>query len=724
MTLTSDFGLDDWYVAAMKGAVLRQCPSARLIDVTHRIAPGDVLCGSIALERAIESMGKGAVHLAVVDPGVGSARRILIVRIRDAWVVCPDNGLITWAWRRHKGARSHELTWRPHDSSSTFHGRDIMGPVAGMLAALKPLADLARPIDDPVLLDIAPAEAPLKRGVVIHVDRFGNAMTNVPAPLLRDAGELSVVVGETNVGRVRQTYADVAPGQPLALIGSSGLLEIAVRDGSAAASLGLRAGDEVALVGPTTTPAVGAASAAADLVRSSPGTVFLRDLDRKHVWHPFTHMKQWLASDPLVITDAQGMYLIDSDGRRYLDGVSSLWCNVHGHRVREIDDAIRAQLDKVAHTTMLGLSNEPATLLAQRLMRIVPPGLTKVFYSDSGATATEIAFKLAVQYWHNTGKPAKREFISLTGGYHGDTFGAISVGRIPAFHRPFLPLLFKVHQLPPETKGDANLKGRRKNKGKGDANLLVPLRRLLREQANRVAAIAMEPLVQGAAGMIVHPPGFLAEVRCLATRHDVLLICDEVATGFGRTGSMFACEQENVSPDLMCVGKGITGGYLPLAATFATQRIFDAFLGEPSEGRTFFHGHTYTGNPLACAAAIASLDLLQKNNVVRRVAAKSRGLAKMLAPLADLPCVGEIRQKGFMVGIELVQDKRTRRPFDPKRCVGAQICAAIRRRGVILRPLGDVIVLMPPLAMELPDLRTIVDAVRAELEEFARCNRP
>jgi adenosylmethionine-8-amino-7-oxononanoate aminotransferase len=431
-------------------------------------------------------------------------------------------------------------------------------------------------------------------------------------------------------------------------------------------------------------------------------TEHLRQLDKQHIWHPFTPMKLWLESEPLVITAADGMYLIDSDGKRYLDGVSSLWCNVHGHRVPEIDAAIRAQLDKVAHTTMLGLANEPASLLAERLIKIVPNGLTKVFYSDSGATGTEIAFKLAAQYWVNIGKAEKCEFIGFSDAYHGDTVGAMSIGRVDAFHRAYFPMLFKVHFAPNPRAQQAG-------------GALRSLKTILDDHGSKLAAICIEPIIQGAGGMLIQPPGFLKEVRRLADQYNVLLICDEVATGFGRTGKMFACEHEGISPDLMCVGKGITGGYLPLAATFATQRIFDAFLGEAWEGKTFYHGHTYTGNPLACAAALASLELFEKNNLVENVARKSIQLAEMLEPLKSMDHVAEIRQKGFMVGIELCRDKSTRTGYDPKLRMGAHVCQKIRKHGVILRPLGDVIILMPPLAMEMEHLQKIVEVVRGEI---------
>jgi len=439
----------------------------------------------------------------------------------------------------------------------------------------------------------------------------------------------------------------------------------------------------------------------------------LQQLDKQHIWHPFAPMKLWLADDPLVITAAEGMYLIDSDGKRYLDGVSSLWCNVHGHRVPEIDAAIRSQLDKVAHTTMLGLASEPAILLADRLMKIVPQNLKKVFYSDAGATATEIAFKLAAQYWYNIGRQEKHEFVGFTEAYHGDTTGAMSVGRTELFHRAYFPMLFKTHFAPtPFAYRWKDCGGEPTAVGK---ECLVSLEKILKEHGSRIAAVCIEPLVQGAAGMIVHPPGFLRGVRDLCTKYDVLLIADEVAVGFGRTGKMFACEHESVEPDLMCVAKGITGGYLPLAATFATQKIFDAFLGDPWEGKTFYHGHTYTGNPLACAAALASLELFEKNQVLANVQARADQLAALLAPLRSLPHVGEIRQKGLMVGIELVADRATRQAFDSKRRTGAAVCAAIRKHGVIVRPLGDVIVIMPPLAIGASDLATIAGAVAAEI---------
>jgi adenosylmethionine-8-amino-7-oxononanoate aminotransferase len=527
-----------------------------------------------------------------------------------------------------------------------------MAPVAGMLAARStPIEQLAKPINDPILLEVAPVASSARMGQIIHVDHFGNATTNIPEETLRGVPRAEVrIEGGRDLGPLKRTYTDAAPGEPIALVGSSGLLEIAVRDGSAMEELNLRIGQPIHIHEP------------------AHSTAQLRRLDKEHIWHPFTPMSLWLESDPLVIVAAEGMHLIDSDGNRYLDGVSSLWCNVHGHRVPEIDEAIRQQLNKVAHTTMLGLASEPAILLADRLMQIVPPNLKKVFYSDAGATATEIAFKLAVQYWYNIGRGEKTEFVGFTEAYHGDTTGAMSVGRTTAFHKPYFPLLFKVHYAPSPyvyryTPANAERSGPSRSSepgvGGGEPFLsaeavkrdaLNALERILQAHHRTIAAVVLEPIVQGAAGMTIQPAGFLAEVRRLANQYGVLLIADEVATGFGRTGRMFACEHEGVEPDLMCVAKGITGGYLPLAATFATQQIFDAFIGQPLEGKTFFHGHTYTGNPLACAAALASLDLFARNHLLEQVGQKAQSLAKMLEGLGDLPVVGGDPAKGVHGG--------------------------------------------------------------------------
>jgi adenosylmethionine-8-amino-7-oxononanoate aminotransferase len=417
----------------------------------------------------------------------------------------------------------------------------------------------------------------------------------------------------------------------------------------------------------------------------------LADIDKRVLWHPFTQQQGWCEEEPLIIERAEGCTLYDTDGNAYLDGVSSLWCNVHGHGHPAIDRAVRAQLDKVAHTTMLGLSHPGAIELADRLVALAPPGLSRVFYSDNGSTAAEVALKMAFQYWRHRGVEGRDSFICLRDAYHGDTIGSVSVGGIDVFHACFGPLLFPTWQAEPGDPGD--------------------MAALLREHSGRIAAVIVEPLVQGAAGMITHPEGYLRAVRALCDEHDVLLICDEVATGFGRTGTMFACEQEGVAPDLMCVAKGLTGGYMPLAATLATERIYEAFLGEYTDLKTFFHGHTYTGNPLACAAALATLDIFERERTLDALAPKIDLLGDLLAEFVEpLPAVAEIRRRGFMVGIELGG-------FPAHARMGHEVTLAARRRGAVIRPLGDVVVLKPPRAIGEEELRHLVAVTAASVAE-------
>jgi adenosylmethionine-8-amino-7-oxononanoate aminotransferase len=420
----------------------------------------------------------------------------------------------------------------------------------------------------------------------------------------------------------------------------------------------------------------------------------LAELDHRHLWHPFTQQQEWCSEPPLIIERAAGTTLYDSDGNAYIDGVSSLWCNVHGHRHPAIDAAVSAQLEQVAHSTMLGLTHPPAIELAARLVAIAPPGLTRVFYSDSGSTAVEVALKMAFQWWAGrAGGDARRRrgFISHGDAYHGDTLGSVSVGGIDLFHSLYRPLLFDSFRAHP-----------------GDAEHLEAL---LDRHGEEVCAVIVEPLVQGAAGMLLHPPGYLRAVRELCDRHGVLLICDEVATGFGRTGRMFACEHEGVTPDLLCLAKGLTGGYLPLAATLTSERVYAGFLGSAEECRTFFHGHTYTGNPLACAAALATLELFEREQTLAALRPKIARLGEWLHDLiAPLAAVVEVRQRGFMVGIEL-------HGGDPGARLGQRVTLAARRRGAIIRPLGDVVVLMPPLAIGLRELRSLVEITAAAIAE-------
>ncbi len=440
----------------------------------------------------------------------------------------------------------------------------------------------------------------------------------------------------------------------------------------------------------------------------------LRDWDRTLVWHAFTQMAEY---EPLILDRGEGCYVFDIDGRRYLDAVSSLWCNVHGHRHPRIDAAIRAQLDRVAHVSNLGSSNPTTILLAKRLVDLAPPGLGHVFFSDDGATAVEVALKMAFQYWRQRPepKPEKTCYVALGEAYHGDTLGAVSVGGVARFHELFRPLLFETlrapvpdaYRLPPGVSGDRLLE-----------HSLSALDRLLAEHHARIAALVIEPLVQAAAGIIVHPAGYLRGVRQLTRKYDVLLIGDEVAVGFGRTGRMFACEHEAVTPDLLCIAKGLTGGYLPMAATLATDDIWQAFLGDYASGRTFYHGHTYGGNPLCAASAMATLDIFEEERTLQRLPQKIARLGQLLAPLAEHPHVGDIRQCGLIAGIELVRDRATREWYPAAQRIGRRVCEAALRQGVLLRPLGDVIVFWPPLAISLEQLTEIAAAVECGIAEI------
>jgi adenosylmethionine-8-amino-7-oxononanoate aminotransferase len=441
----------------------------------------------------------------------------------------------------------------------------------------------------------------------------------------------------------------------------------------------------------------------------------LVEWDHRHLWHPFTQMSDWLREEPLVIAEAEGCWLVDAQGRRYLDGVSSLWCNVHGHRHPALDAALRAQIERVAHTTLLGLGSGPAIELAHALVDVVPPGLTRVFYSDAGATAVEVSLRIALQYQQLRGATSRTRFASLVEAYHGDTLGAVGVGYSETFHR-FVECAVQpaVRLTPPHVfrwqrgmEPDAAL-----------AAAVAEAERTLAEHGDRLAAVIVEPLVQGAAGIWIHSPEYLRALHGLARRHGALFIADEVATGFGRTGRMFACEHAGITPDLLCLAKGISGGYLPLAATLATEEVFAAFLAPYEEFRAFFHGHTYTGNALACAVGLASLAVFTEERTLERLQPKIARIGERLAAeIAPLPHVGDVRQQGAMVGIELVADRAARTPYPPATRIGQRVVRTARARGVVLRPLGNVIVLMPPLAIAPVELELLLDVTRDAIVE-------
>ena len=486
----------------------------------------------------------------------------------------------------------------------------------------------------------------------------------------------------------------------------------------------------------------------------------LAQLDRRHVWHPFTQMSDWLRREPIVIVSGQGAVLRDTHGREYLDANASVWTNLHGHNHPKINAAIRRQLKKIAHSSALGLANEPASLLAAELVKVANPprarrgrdgmlpslksgtatrgpSLNKVFFSDDGSTAMEVALKLAHEFARRTGRGKKPKFLSLAGAYHGDTVGAVSLGHIDLFHKAYAGLLFKsdrvmspycyrcpFNRAKPE-RADAR-DYRRCNwecVGKVETKFAAQKKR-----GNPYAAMVVEPLIQGAAGMIPQPAGWLRRVAEIVRGNGAQLIADEVMTGFGRTGapstindrpstSLFACHQEGIQPDFLCLAKGLSGGYVPMAATLTTQEVFDAFLGEYEEFKTFFHGHSYTANQLGTAAALASLQILQSPASVRARQRLEQTLREELKTVWSSPNVGDIRQVGLMVGVELVRDWRTREPFGLRERAGTRVCEAMAKRGVLTRPIGDVVVLMPPYCTTPVQIRRIVEALRDALRE-------
>ena len=469
----------------------------------------------------------------------------------------------------------------------------------------------------------------------------------------------------------------------------------------------------------------------------------LEELDKKYLWHPFTQMKDWLEEKPVIISEGRDCFIKDIYGRWYLDGVSSLWVNIHGHRNKEIDDAIKEQIDKISHSTLLGLSNVPAIRLAEKLVKIVnqsltrntpsltlPPRgggqgwggdserrtlnseLTKVFYSDNGSTSVEVALKMAFQYWKHKGVDGKNTFISLNNAYHGDTIGAVSVGGIDIFHKAFEPLLFKTYRAPSPYCYRCELG---KKYTSCSLACLDKLEKVLKAHSREIAAMIIEPMIQAAGGMITSPQGYLKGVRGLCSKYNVLMIADEVATGFGRTGRMFAFEHEGVMPDFLCLSKGITGGYMPLAVTLTTNEVYNAFLGEFKDLKTFFHGHSYTGNPLACAAAIACLDLFEKEKVLKKLKGKIKILEAWLKKILRLKHVGDVRNIGVMAGVELVKNKKTKEPYDWSEKMGWRVSNHARDNGVLIRPLGNVIVIMPPLSISEQNLKRLLNVIKSSI---------
>jgi len=442
--------------------------------------------------------------------------------------------------------------------------------------------------------------------------------------------------------------------------------------------------------------------------------------DKDYLWHPFTQMRDWLAEEPIIIERGEGIYLIDIDGNRYLDGIASMWTNVHGHNHPELNTALKTQLDKIAHSTLLGYSNIPAIQLAQKLVEITPSGLNKVFYSDNGSTAVEVALKMAYQYWQHKGQSQRNLFVHFDKAYHGDTVGAMSVGGIASFHSTFSSLLFKsIRVSAPEAYRLSKSADTSRNAStdSAKAHWLNAVERVLSEHPEQIAGIILEPLIQGAGGMLVSPKGFLKELAALTRKWETLLIVDEVMTGLGRTGKMWACEHENVTPDLLCTAKGLAAGYLPLAATLTTDEIYYAFLGEYRDLKTFFHGHTFTGNPLACAVALENIDIFERENLLDHLQTTINHFNKRLQEFYALPHVGDVRVCGMAAGIELMKNPETNITYLFEEKVGIRVCKAALAQGAILRPLVNTIVLMPPLQISISELDSLLDITYHAISE-------
>lgn len=437
----------------------------------------------------------------------------------------------------------------------------------------------------------------------------------------------------------------------------------------------------------------------------------LINMSQDYLWLPFTQMKDY-DENPLMIESGEGIKLKDIYGKEYYDAYSSLWLNVHGHCNKTINNAIKAQLDKVAHSTLLGATNVPATLLAKKLVEIAPENLSRVFYSDNGSTSIEIAIKMAYQYWQNIGYEKKQKFVTLSNGYHGDTVGTMSVGAIDIYHRIYSSLLFETITLPfPNVY--------RHPSGSEETVLeesLLQLEELFKEKHAVIAGMTVESLIQGAGGMNLMPKGYLKGVQKLCNKYNILLIVDEVATGFGRTGKMFAVEHEDVEPDFMTFAKGITAGYLPIAATLITEEIYESFYDDYTKEKTFFHGHSYTGNQLGCAAALANLELFENENIIEKVQKKADFIKPLLEEISQLDGVGDVRQLGLMCGIELVQDKDTKTPYENKMRMGYNATLKMRELGLLTRPLGDVIVFMPPLVATKTELEEMISIIKKGIE--------
>ncbi len=435
--------------------------------------------------------------------------------------------------------------------------------------------------------------------------------------------------------------------------------------------------------------------------------------DIKYIWHPYTQMKDYETDKMIFIERGEGIYLFDDKGNQYIDGISSWWVNIHGHCNERLNNAIKKQLDKLEHVIFAGFTHQPAVELAEKLIEISPTPLSKVFYSDNGSTAVEVALKMAYQYWQQSGVPEKTKFVALENAYHGDTLGSVAVGGVDLFHSLYKPLLFDIHQVASPYCYRCPL-----NKTPTSCNIecIQFVEEVFEKHSNEIAGIIVEPLVQAAGGYIIYPPEYLSKLRSLCDRYDVLLIDDEVAMGFGRTGKMFACNHAAISPDLMCLSKGLTGGYLPLAVTLTTDKIYEAFYDDYEKTKTFYHGHSYTGNPISCSVAIESIRLMQEQNMPDSLQSKIRHFHNQLKTLSNMEYVGDIRSIGMVGAIELVKDKTTKEAVPPDLRINRIISQKAFELGAIIRPLGNIVYLLPPLIITEKQIDELIEITKVAVD--------
>jgi adenosylmethionine-8-amino-7-oxononanoate aminotransferase len=438
----------------------------------------------------------------------------------------------------------------------------------------------------------------------------------------------------------------------------------------------------------------------------------ISDLDRAHLWHPYTQAHT--APTPVPIVKAQGVYLYTEDGQKILDGISSWWVNIHGHSHPRINEALAKQAAELEHVIFAGFTHGPATFLAEELTAVLPAGLTRIFYSDNGSTAVEVALKMSLQYWRNLGQPQRSTFVTLDYAYHGDTVGAMSAGAESIFTDAFKPLLFRVQRAYAPYCYRCPLDLKRSTCG---IDCLASLEKILTDGENTIAGVLVEPMLQGAGGMIMWPPEFLAGVRRLCSRYGTLMIADEVLTGFGRTGKMFACDHQGIQPDMMCLSKALTAGYLPMGVTASTEPVFEAFLSQDRR-KTFFHGHSFTANPLACAVARASLELFHTEGSLDRVLKLESLFRSRQAALLAVPLVGDVRILGGVMAIELVRNKETREAGGYLDEMGPRLTAQFLSRGLLLRPLGNVLYFMPPYVIHEDEANWAIDQIEDVLQHY------